>query len=209
MYQYADAGAAINLMQRIAIEQALNSRMVDACNMMQTKCIEVLKMYRGLVGHGAGNTNIVYPEALRLLPLYTLALLKQQIFHTKGDVPFDLRASLISRAETLSVPLSTAATYAHAFKIDSLGPEVGTEQNGQVVVPGIVPLSISCFDPAGAYLIDNGLRIYVWLGSKVPETFFTQTLSCAPPRDAATFAALKLPEGAPAECVPLHRSIPC
>ena len=157
-------------------------------------------MYRGLVGQAAGNTNLVYPDALKLLPLYTLALLKQQIFHTKGDVPFDLRASLISRAETLSVPLSTASTYSHAFKIDSLGAEVGTEDaNGQVTVPGIVPLSIACFDPAGAYLIDNGLRLYVWLGSKVPETFFTQTLGCAPPRDAASFAALKLPEGTPAE----------
>ena len=31
-------------------------------------------------------------------------------------------------------------------------------------------------------------------GGKVPETFFTQTLGCSPPRDAATFAALKLPD---------------
>ena len=53
MYQHADVGASINLMGRIAIEQALNSRMVDACNMMQTKCIEVLKMYRSLVGVNA------------------------------------------------------------------------------------------------------------------------------------------------------------
>ena len=37
-------------------------------------------MYRGLVGQAAGNTNLVYPDALKLLPLYTLALLKQQIF---------------------------------------------------------------------------------------------------------------------------------
>jgi hypothetical protein len=35
MYQHADVGACTNLMTRIAIEQALNSRMVDACNMMQ------------------------------------------------------------------------------------------------------------------------------------------------------------------------------
>lgn len=99
----------------------------------------------------------MFPEALKLLPLYTLSLLKQRIFHvrtlcppsrlakptetlalalqTKGDVPFDERAALISRAETLSVPLSTAYNYAHAFKIDSLAPDTGTEVNGQVVVP--------------------------------------------------------------------------
>ena len=83
----------------------------------------------------------MFPEALKLLPLYTLSLLKQRIFHvrtlcppfrlakptetlalalqTKGDVPFDERAALVSRAETLSVPFSTAYNYAHAFKIDS------------------------------------------------------------------------------------------
>ena len=105
-------------------------------------------------------------------------------------MPFDERAALVSRAETLSVPFSTAYNYAHAFKIDSLAPDTGTEVNGQVVVPvrsrrppkpcqvrncgltwwilraqGIVPLSIACFDPAGAYLIENGMRTYVWLGA--------------------------------------------
>ena len=64
-------------------------------------------------------------------PTETLA----RVLQTKGDVPFDERAALVSRAETLSVPFSTAYNYAHAFKIDSLAPDTGTEVNGQVVVP--------------------------------------------------------------------------
>ena len=63
MYQHADVGASINLMGRIAIEQALNSRMVDACNMMQTKCIEVLKMYRSLVGVNAPRDKVRPPHS--------------------------------------------------------------------------------------------------------------------------------------------------
>ena len=93
MYQHADVGACTNLMTRIAIEQALNSRMVDACNMMQvnprpqsekqcavaahspdlflqTKCIEVLKMYRSLCGPAAGATNV---RVTRALPTLTAA----------------------------------------------------------------------------------------------------------------------------------------
>jgi len=193
MYQHADVGASTNLMTRIAIEQALNSRMVDACNMMQTKCIEVLKMYRSLCGPAAGGANLVFPESLKLLSLNTLALLKNQIFHTKGDVPIDTRVAQISRVETLSVPLSTALTIPHAFKIDALPSDVGTEVDGQIVMPALTPLSLQYFDPAGAYLIDNGHRLYVWLGGKVPETFFSATLGCSAPRDAATFASLRLP----------------
>ena len=206
MYTYADAGACSNLMTRIAIEQALTSRMVDACNMMQTKCIEVLKVYRQLVGQAAG-TNFVYPDSLKLLPLYTLALLKNQLFHTGADVPFDLRSALISRAETLGIPLSTAAIYPHCFKIDSLPAETATVVNGAIRLPGLIPMSIQTFDPAGAHLIDDGRTLYVWLGGKVPETFFTSVLGCSPPTDAATFAALRLPEVATHPNSPLAKLV--
>lgn len=128
---------------------------------------------------------------------------------TKGDVPIDTRIALISRAETLGVPMSSAATIPHAIKIDSLPAETGREVDGQVTLPALTPLSLQYFDPAGAYLIDNGHRLYVWLGArfvaaycvvhfadnlrwftggKVPETFFTATLGCSAPRDAVTLA---------------------
>ena len=37
--------------------------MVDACNMLQTKCIEVLKVYRQLCGQAAGNNVPPRPAA--------------------------------------------------------------------------------------------------------------------------------------------------
>lgn len=89
----------------------------------------------------------------------------RNVHQTKGDVPIDTRVAQISRVETLSVPLSTALTIPHAFKIDALPSDVGTEVDGQIVMPALTPLSLQYFDPAGAYLIDNGHRLYVWLGA--------------------------------------------
>ena len=44
------------------------------------------------------------------------------------------------------------------------------------------------------HLVSDPFWVDAAAGGKVPETFFTQTLGCSPPRDAATFAALKLPD---------------
>lgn len=84
---------------------------------------------------------------------------------TKGDVPIDVRVAQIARLETLGIPLSTSLAVPHAIKIDSLAATVGTAKDGHVVLPALTPLSLQYFDPEGAYLIDNGQRLYVWLGN--------------------------------------------
>ncbi|KAM7263321.1 hypothetical protein ACFE04_001004 [Oxalis oulophora] len=77
MYSQADTGAIVSLFSRLAIEKTLFSKLEDARNFVQLKIVKALKEYRNLysVQHRLGS-RMIYPESLKFLPLYGLALCK-------------------------------------------------------------------------------------------------------------------------------------
>ncbi|KAL0458191.1 UNVERIFIED_CONTAM: protein transport protein Sec24-like [Sesamum latifolium] len=77
MYRLADTGAIISLFSRLAIEKSLSHKLEDARNAVQLRIVKALREYRNLyaVQHRLSG-KMIYPESLKFLPLYGLALCK-------------------------------------------------------------------------------------------------------------------------------------
>ncbi|VAH24358.1 unnamed protein product [Triticum turgidum subsp. durum] len=77
MYRQADTGAIVSMLARIAVENSLSDKLDSVRQQLQLKLPRSLKEYRNLyvVQHRIGG-RLIYPESLRYLPLYILALCK-------------------------------------------------------------------------------------------------------------------------------------
>lgn len=60
----------------IAVEKALQTRLGDARDQLVAKCVDIMAVYKSDLASKKDNTQLLLPEALKLLPLYVLSLIK-------------------------------------------------------------------------------------------------------------------------------------
>uniref|UniRef100_A0A453A8C3 Protein transport protein Sec24-like n=1 Tax=Aegilops tauschii subsp. strangulata TaxID=200361 RepID=A0A453A8C3_AEGTS len=95
MYRQADTGAIVSVLARIAVENSLSDKLDSVRQQLQLKLVKSLKEYRNLyvVQHRIGG-RLIYPESLRYLPLYILALCKSLALRGGyADVSLDERCA--------------------------------------------------------------------------------------------------------------------
>ncbi|CDY34914.1 BnaA01g32450D [Brassica napus] len=85
MYRQADTGSIVSVYARLAIEKTLSAKLDDARNAIQQKIVKALREYRNLhsVQHRLGS-RLIYPESLKFLPLYGLAICKSTPLQVKN-----------------------------------------------------------------------------------------------------------------------------
>ncbi|GFP81973.1 protein transport protein sec24-like at3g07100 [Phtheirospermum japonicum] len=95
MYGLADTGAIISLFSRLAIEKSLSYKLEDARSAVQLRIVKALREYRNLyaVQHRLSG-RLIYPESLKFLALYGLALCKSTTLRGGyADVQIDERSA--------------------------------------------------------------------------------------------------------------------
>lgn len=99
---------------------------------------------------------LILPEALKLLPLYVLALIKSPALVSDGRP--DERAMWLHHLLTLPCPRLMALMYPRLLPVHKL---MDWEAGGRV--PDSVWLSSECFESGGVFLLDNGLHAFVYI----------------------------------------------
>jgi len=174
MYTNVDGGATAALVAKLAVEKSISSKLDDARNAVQHKCIQALKEYRSLINPSyRGSNRLLYPETLRLLAIYTLALTKSSALRGASDVPADERS--VVGYDMVAMPIANLLQFLYPLFYsvhDIMQTNAGTvAENGLVVLPGVLPLSMERMDARGAYLLDNGRVLVLWLGKMLPQEF--------------------------------------
>jgi len=140
------------------------------------------------------------PPSLELLPLYTLALVKNVAFRGGPDVRTDLRAFMIHLLSVMNVDTSRFFIYPRMFSIHDMAPEAGTpDSNGReeisppppndgggssgsnsttagqnkIRLPPIINLSMERFTSQSIFLLENGIALYLWVGRLVDPTILS------------------------------------
>lgn len=166
MYRRADTGAVVSLLSRLAIESTLSQKLEDARQLVQVKLVRSLKEYRNLyaVHHRLGG-RLVFPESLKFLPIYALALCKSILLRGGyGDAPLDERCAAGYSMMILPVGRMLKLLYPSLHRVDNfLGKVDGFEESSKKL-----PLTVNSLDPSGLYVYDDGFSFVVWLGSMLP-----------------------------------------
>jgi protein transport protein SEC24 len=185
-----DADACTALLSKQAIEVTLKSGLDNARMRLQQVCIEMLRTARGgdkrtVSGYsvppppgqqGGQATEEPIPENLALLPLYTLALMKNVAFRGGTDVHPDERVQSFHLLHRMWVSDAKRFIYPRLFALHDMGHDAGyaTEDDiddpdrvagrDRILLPPAVNLSIDSLSSEGVYLLDNGVELYLWVG---------------------------------------------
>ncbi|KAL1832802.1 hypothetical protein DCAR_0102826 [Daucus carota subsp. sativus] len=165
MYRQADTGAIISLLGRLAIEKSLTSKLEDARNSIQLRIVKALKEYRNLyaVQHRVGS-RMIYPESLKFLPLYGLALYKSTALRGGyADAQLDERCAAGFTMMALPVKKLLKLLYPNLIRID----ECLLKADALESTWKKVPLAADSLDPTGLYVYDDGFRFVVWFGRQL------------------------------------------
>ncbi|EFN54134.1 hypothetical protein CHLNCDRAFT_135519 [Chlorella variabilis] len=196
LYKQSDAGATAALMGKLSVERSYSAKLDDVRTSLQQRLVATLREYRMLHMRGAGpgmGTNLspnslVLPERLKGLPLLTLGLLKTAALRGGGrDVNSDERAAVGHQMVSCSVYDQLRLIYPSCYPVYELAGDWGKEKStGEVVLPSTAPAGLEYFNPAGAYIVDNGRMLILWLGQAVPPSFYAQVFGVqGPPQDTA------------------------
>ncbi|XP_057800964.1 protein transport protein SEC24 A-like [Salvia miltiorrhiza] len=161
MYRLADTGAIISLFSRLAIEKTLSSKLEEARNSVQLRIVKALREYRNLyaVQHRLSG-RMIYPESLKFLPLYALALCKSlPLRGGYSDVQLDERSAAAYTMMALPVKSLLKLLYPNLARVDEC--LVKTEEFD---IKKRLPLTIESLDTRGLYVFDDGFRFVVWFG---------------------------------------------
>jgi len=209
-----DTDACCTLLAKQALDVATKSSLDNARMRLQQVCVEIIKASKGgdkrtVSGysvpppagqHAAGNesSDKPIPENLQLLPLYTLAMMKNVAFRGGTDVHPDERVQSHHLLNGMWVPDSKHFVYPRMFAIHNMdqgagypvegddAPEDRVEGRNRILLPTVVPLSVERLSSEGIYLLDNGVEMYLWVGREadmniVYALFGVQTLDDVDP----------------------------
>lgn len=166
LFKFADVDAVVALTSKMAVEKVLMTKLSDARQAVLHKCIDILSVYRAsFASAGTSSTQLVLPESLKLLPLYTLALIKHIALRSGADIKPDERSYHLALLRTLGVSDSICLLYPRLYQLNVMPAECGTvDESGKVVLPPVNNLSSEKLDQSGIFLLDDGQYLLLWVG---------------------------------------------
>ncbi|KAG5514504.1 hypothetical protein RHGRI_035799 [Rhododendron griersonianum] len=169
MYRHADTGAIVSLLCRLAIEKTLSYKLEEARNSVQQRIVKALKEYRNLyaVQHRLVG-RMIYPESLKFLPLYGLALCKSiPLRGGYADAQLDERCAAGHTMMTLPVRNLLQLLYPNLVRIDEVLVKVHNclaKSTADEFKVSRLPLTAESLDSRGLYIYDDGFRFVIWFG---------------------------------------------
>lgn len=170
--------------------------------MMRTRlidtCVGLLSVYRKHCTASASPGQLVLPEALKLVPIYMVSLMKNVVIRSGSDVNPDERAHLMLLVNSASMSVCTSLIYPRLYALHQIPVEVGrhcrvfqrllvellkgnlppsrpqcgtVDEDGNVQLPPMVRLSREELSADGAFLLENGQKLVLWLGRSLAQKF--------------------------------------
>ncbi|XP_059377985.1 protein transport protein Sec24B-like isoform X2 [Carassius carassius] len=172
----ADIQAITCLLANMAIDRSISSSLSDARDALVNAVVDCLTSYR-TNGSNIQPSGLIAPAALRLFPLYVLALLKQKALRTGTSTRLDER--VFSMCEIKSQPLQQIMHMVHPdlYRIDNMTEQAALHLNDSVIPqPPLLQLTAEKLTREGAFLMDCGSVMYLWVGKCCDETFIRDVL---------------------------------
>jgi len=176
IFRSADLDAVINFTAKRAVAEPIQQTLDATRNQLIAACVQILYVYRKFCATNPAPGQLILPESLKLLPLYTLGLLKNKALTLDtAIVKTDERAYFRQRLLTLSAGETSTFVYPRLFGLHNMPPNAGySNSSGEISLPPTMSLSAERLEAEGAYLVENGETMLMWLGKNLPKSFLQQ-----------------------------------
>lgn len=162
LYPACDLDAITNYITKVALRSVTVSTPKSIRDNIINQAANMLACYRKNCAQATTAGQLILPETLKLLPVYVASLIKCDALTGTQTVTTDDRSYLMHRLMSMGVKSTFAYLYPRIYALHTL-------EDGQD--PPMIRCSFERFADTGAYVIENGLSMYIWLGSNVSSSF--------------------------------------
>lgn len=139
---------------------------------LEARCAQILACYRKNCASPTSVGQLILPECMKLLPLYVSCILKNDALSGGSDMSCDDRSYVMQFVLTMDLPMSVFYFYPRLIPIYDVDPNDDD-------IPAPIRCTVEKLAEDGAYILENGIYLFVWLGlALAPE--FTQAVFGAP-----------------------------
>ncbi|KAM9846845.1 protein transport protein Sec24A [Aulostomus maculatus] len=172
----ADVQAITGLLACMAVDRSMTASLSDARDAMTNAAIDSLTSYRQAV-LTIQQPGLLAPACLRLFPLLILALLKQKAFRTGTSTRLDDRVFAMSQLKYQPLAYAMLMIHPALYRVDDLTDEGALNISERTIPqPRVQQLSVEKLSREGAFLMDAGTVLYLWIGRNCNPTFLSQVL---------------------------------
>ncbi|WRT70883.1 uncharacterized protein IL334_007882 [Kwoniella shivajii] len=167
VFKFADQEAGVSVLLKGAVSQMPTRNLRDIKKALTERCNRVLLMYRKHCAPAVQQGQLILPEGFKLLPLYTLCMLKSKPLKG-GNVTSDVRVHYMRQFKSLSATRTVNLLYPRLLAIHDLADNIGfPDERGKLKLPTFMRASYGWMVAEGAYILSNGEVAMIWFGAAV------------------------------------------
>lgn len=182
VFRFADLDATCSVWQRTAAKQFVDRSLMRATpsavkDQLVEQCVNVLYNYRKFCASSSSSGQLILPESLKLLPLYTLATLKSRALRgnltgnpPRGfiDVRADERVMMMGLLNSLPVEFAVSAVYPKLYSMHDMMEDCGSlDEDGKFILPVQLPPTAEKLEEDGVFLLHSAMCCYLYIGPRV------------------------------------------
>jgi len=170
IFTSADQIAIAHVIAQQAMNKAVTTKISSGTDHIADTVINICKAYgkEVMASTASGAAHLSICDNLKLLPLLALGLIKSDAFRQNSNISSDRRAISMIRLRCLPTDRFIPYIYPRFYSLHNMPQEMGgTDENGQFIMPPALNLSSEKLERYGAYLLENGQDMFLWLGKDV------------------------------------------
>ncbi|RCN32926.1 Sec23/Sec24 trunk domain protein [Ancylostoma caninum] len=168
LYRVADQGALVSYMLKNAVQANRERGNKEMKDQVFQRCAQILATYREKVSESAPLGQLILPETLKLLPLFVNSIVKNDAINGGSEMTVDDKVWMIELIRGMRVDHAMLLLYPKIVPVDHLELQDPSEMT---TVTGSVRASYENLNHTRAYLIDNGIVLFLWIGLGVAEAW--------------------------------------
>eukprot|EP00835_Amoeboradix_gromovi_P002504 NODE_144_length_17694_cov_0.489741.p1 type:complete len:1083 gc:universal NODE_144_length_17694_cov_0.489741:6165-2917(-) len=167
LFKHGECDTVVSILGKFSVQ---STTIQEGREELMTKTSKTLAMYRKHCAMNSPPGQLILPESLKLLPCYVLCLLKSKSF-TLQQYPLDFRVNHMRFIGNCSTEVLMPFLYPRIYDLVNLPDNVGEFDDMRLILPNRIRASMELFMDDGCYLIENGQRIYIWIGRSISKSF--------------------------------------
>ena len=164
LYRHCDLDTMINFMAKQNISRLMESSPKAVKEGLMSQCATILACYRKNCASPSSAGQLILPECMKLLPLYTNCLIKSDAIAGGSDLGCDDRAYHMSCVSSMDVASSVVYFYPKLLALHNLNPE-------ETGIPEQIRCTVEKLKDEGVYLLDNGMHMLLYVGITANPAF--------------------------------------
>eukprot|EP01059_Diplonema_ambulator_P032518 TRINITY_DN640_c0_g1_i2.p2 TRINITY_DN640_c0_g1~~TRINITY_DN640_c0_g1_i2.p2 ORF type:complete len:560 (+),score=221.09 TRINITY_DN640_c0_g1_i2:2526-4205(+) len=171
IFRHSDLETTVAMVTRKALEMVESKGLQAARDLVHRVCVDVLAGYRQHCASVSPSGQLVLPEALKLIPIYSLAVAKSPCFKPTGaNDSIDERVYQLFNLKTMRLCDLAPYFYPRLYPIHAMPHNCGTydENKGVFILPNPEILASDKVNSSGVYLLHDYATdcFYVWVGER-------------------------------------------